>query len=156
MNPYEAILALLDEHEAEYELKQHEPVITHDQAVKVTGENPLRGAKSLVLKTEEGFILVVVRGPNKMDYSKVRNHLGIRKIRFATPEEVIDVMGVKIGACYPFGQVAGIPMLVDETLAENDIISFSPGHHDKHILLPFKTYQKITKPKLIDIIKTDE
>ncbi len=150
---YDDVIGLLDSHQVQYQLNVHEPVVTHEEAVAVTGDDPLRGAKSLVMKTDSGFMLVVVRGPNRMDYNKVRKYLGIRKIRFATPEEVIEVMRVKIGACYPFGEVAGVPMLVDKTLAENEVITFSPGRHDTHISMPFDEYKRVTKPKLIDIVK---
>lgn len=148
---YDQIIKLLDDAGAKYEVKQHDPIVTIEQAGKAIDIDPKEGAKALVLKTSSKFVLCVVRGTNKLDYKKVRAILNERKLRFATPEEVKEVMGVEIGACYPFGQVAGIDMLVDETLAENEKITFSPGVHDKHIYLGWDEYVKAAKPKLVDL-----
>ena len=148
---YDEIIKLLDDAGAKYEVISHGHVVSVDDAQKETGINPKEGAKALVLKTSDKFILCVVRGTNKLDYKKVRAILGERKLRFATPEEVKEVMGVEIGACYPFGQVAGIDMIVDETLAENEKITFSPGVHDKHIYMEWSEYVKAAAPKLVDL-----
>jgi len=149
---YDQIIKLLDDAGAKYEVSpDHEPVYTSAQADEVTGGAPKEGAKALVLKAGDRFVLCVVRGTNKLDYKKVRAILGERKLRFATPDEVFDVMGVNIGACYPFGSVAGIDMLVDETLAENDKITFSPGVHDKHVYMEWVEYVKAAEPRLVDI-----
>lgn len=148
---YDEIIALLDSKGAKYEILEHGHVVSVDDAQRETGIDPKEGAKALVLKTGDKFVLCVVRGTNKLDYKKVRDILGVRKLHFATPEEVKQVMGVDIGACYPFGEIAGIDMLVDETLAENKKITFSPGVHDKHIYMEWSEYSKTTNPKLVRI-----
>jgi Ala-tRNA(Pro) deacylase len=148
---YDEIVALLDGKGAKYEIIEHGHVVSVDDATKETGIDPKEGAKALVLKTNDEFVLCVVRGTNKLDYKKVREILGVRKLRFATPEEVFEVMGVNIGACYPFGSIAGIKMLVDETLAENKMITFSPGVHDKHVYMEWGEYVKSTKPSLMNL-----
>lgn len=151
MSKYDEIIKLLDDAGAKYEVIEHGHVVSVDDAQKETGIDPKEGAKALVLKAGDRFVLCVVRGTNKLDYKKVRAILGERKLRFATPEEVFEVMGVNIGACYPFGSIAGIEMLVDETLAENNKITFSPGVHDKHIYMEWEEYVKAAKPKLLDL-----
>lgn len=148
MTKYDEIIKLLDDRGAKYEVIEHGHVVSVEDANRETGIDPKEGAKALVLKAGDKFVLCVVRGTNKLDYKKVREILGTRKLRFATPEEVIDVMGVEIGACYPFGEIAGIEMLVDETLSENKKITFSPGVHDKHIYMEWGEYEKAVEPNL--------
>ena len=120
--------------------------------VRATGFDIQHGAKSILFKTKDGFQLVIVRGDNRADFKKLRRHYGTNKIRMATPEEVLEVMGVEVGACYPFGQIAGVEMIVDSTLAEVDRIHFSPGTHFDHINMKFADYAKVTEPKLVDVV----
>lgn len=150
---YNQIVDLLDKMTAEYEVLEHSPVMTSRQAEEVTGHSSEIGAKSIVFKTGDKFLLVVVRGSDMADFNKIRAHSGSRRARLATPDEVYEVMGVKIGACYPFGVIAGVEMLVDNRLSQNRHISFSPGVHDKHILMPWTEYNRVVQPKLINIIR---
>lgn len=151
MGKYNQIISLLDRMDAEYDVIEHAPVVTSKQAEAVTGHHASMGAKSIVFKLNDTFLLCVVRGNNMADFTKLRRISGSRKARLATPDEVLSVMGVRIGACYPFGAIAGIDMVVDETLAENEKVTFSPGVHDKHIVMPWQEYERVTSPKLVDI-----
>jgi prolyl-tRNA editing enzyme YbaK/EbsC (Cys-tRNA(Pro) deacylase) len=151
MNPFEEIKQLLDE--IDYDLIEHEHVVTSDEAARVRGLDISEGMKSLVLKADEQTVLVVVRADNKLHSNKVRKHFGARNLRFADPDHVHETMGVKIGACYPFGVVPDIPMIVDATLDDNEYVSFNPGIHTKTIRMKWSDYKKKMKPQLIDIVK---
>ena len=149
---YEEIVELLNGHKVPFEEVTHEKAITSMDTVRETGFDIRHGAKSILFKTRDGFKLVIVRGDNRADFKKLRNHFGTNKIRMATPEEVFEVMRVEVGACYPFGEIAGVEMIVDETLAEAERIHFSPGTHYDHINMRFDDYVKVTEPKLIDVV----
>lgn len=151
-SPFDEIIALLDDNKVEYKVDTHEKAITSMDVVKLLNGFDIRhGAKSILFKLKNEFKLVVVRGDNRADYAKVRKHFGSSKIRLATPDEVHSIMRVTVGACYPFGSVAGVDMIVDATLAESETIHFSPGTHYDHISMKFAEYQKIVKPVLVDI-----
>lgn len=133
INPYEEIINLLKTNNISYKETEHEPVYTSEQAAKVRGISVSQGAKSLLLKCESDFILVVLPGDRKLDSKKLKNLLKIKEFRFALPEEVKDKMGCEIGACYPFGNLIGLPTYVDISLSKNEIISFNPGLHTRSI-----------------------
>ena len=149
---YNEIIALLNGHDVEFDEVTHDKAITSMDVVDQLGVDISNGAKSILFKTRDGYKLVIVRGDNRADFKKLRQHFGTNKIRMATPEEVFEVMRVNVGACYPFGEIAGVDMIVDETLAEAERIHFSPGTHYDHINMSFDDYVKVTKPKLIDVV----
>ncbi len=153
MNPYDEITKLLSD--VDYQLIEHEHVITSDDAARVRGLSKSEGMKSLVLRADDKLILVVVRADNKLHSKKVRHHFGVREVRFATPEQVLETMGVEVGACYPFGAVPGIEMIIDETLAHNEFVSFNPGIHTKTIRMKWQDYERAVKPTLVGVIKTN-
>lgn len=150
-HPYEEIKKLLDD--IEYDLIEHDHVVTSEQAAEVRGVQLQEGMKSLLLQADGTLVLVVVRADNKLHSNKVRKYFGARDVRFATPEQVAQTMGVTIGACYPFGHIPNVPMIVDASLAENTHVSFNPGIHTKTIRMSWDDYERKTQPQLVDIIK---
>lgn len=152
-NPFEKIIELLDRSGAEYRVMEHEDVFTSEEAARVRGLEGKTGAKALLLKSGSDVFLLVLPGNRKLDNKKARNLLGVRDIRFATPEEVEEISGAKIGAVYPLGPVMGIRMFVDITLAQNEYIAFNPGVHHKSVIISFSEYQKAVNPVLADLVK---
>lgn len=153
INPYEEIVNLLKKNKIPYKETEHEPVYTCEQAAKVRGISISQGAKSLLIKCENDFILVVLPGDRKLDSKKLKNLLHVKDLRFALPEEVKDKMGCEIGACYLFGNLVGLPVYVDNSSSKNDIISFNPGIHTRSIEIKFRDFYSLVKPKIVDISK---
>ncbi len=149
-NPFESIITHLDSRQISYELLEHEPVYTSKQAARIRGLGLKNGAKSLLLKVNGDFIMFVLPGNEKLDSKKLKNITGSKKIRFASPQEVEEITGTQIGAVYPFGEIAGVPMFVDQKLAENEIIAFNPGVHDKSIIMKWTEYRKAAIAEILD------
>ncbi|MFA5742923.1 MAG: YbaK/EbsC family protein [Candidatus Paceibacterota bacterium] len=150
-NPYQKIIEALDLRGIKYEVFEHGPVYTSEQAAKAGGESINAGAKSLLLKADKDFVLAVLPGGKKLSSKKLKKILGSKNLRFATPQEVKEAMGCEIGACYPLGSIIGIRTIVDSSLLENDKISFNPGLHNKTIKLKSKDYLLIVAVEVAEI-----
>ena len=150
-NPYQEIVKLLKTYNISYEDTEHEPVYTSAQAAKIRGISASQGAKALLLKCENGFILALLQGDRKLDSKKLKSLLKIKNLRFASPKEVKDTMGCEIGACYPFGNLIGLPTYADNYLSTNDTISFNPGIHTHSIEMKWQDFYSLVKPKMVDI-----
>jgi Ala-tRNA(Pro) deacylase len=151
VTPYEKIISFLKEHAITYSEIKHEPVYTSEQAANVRGMSMESGAKSLLLKAENDFVLVVLPGDKRVDSKLLKTYLSMKKIRFATPDEVEKVMGCQIGACYPFGNLIGIRTLIDTSMIANKEIFFNPGVHNKSIKMKWTDYQSVVKPELVSV-----
>lgn len=151
-DPYKKIIEFLKHNAVIFEEVEHDPVFTSEQAAAVRGFDLHQGAKSLVLKAGDKFVMAIIPGDTRLDSKKLREIVGEKHMRFATPEEVEQVMGCKIGACYPFGNLANLPMFVDQSLGENEIIAFNPGVHHKSIKMSWEDYKRIVKPEIVSII----
>ena len=150
-NPYQEIVTLLKTNNISYSDTEHEPVYTSAQAAKIRGISASQGAKALLLKGENGFILALLPGDHKLDSKKLKKLLGIKELRFAFPEEVKNIMGCEIGACYPFGTIIRLPTYADNLLSANDTISFNPGIHTHSIEMRWQDFYSLVKPKMVDI-----
>ena len=97
---------------------RHEPVYTSEQAAAVRGVPLASGAKALVVKAGEEFVLLVLPADRKLDSRKARTALGVKALRFATREEVEQLTGLQPGSIPPFGSLFGLPTRCDPALAE--------------------------------------
>src|SRR4029077_3269239 len=76
----------------------HEPVFTSEQAAAVRGTSLSSGAKALVVKGGERFLLLVLPADRKLDNRKAREALGVKSFRFATREEVENLTSLQPGS----------------------------------------------------------
>jgi prolyl-tRNA editing enzyme YbaK/EbsC (Cys-tRNA(Pro) deacylase) len=142
-DPYTKIISLLEEKDIAYTLSEHEHVHTSEEAAHVRGTDMSEGAKSLLLKMEGEYVLVVLPGDRKLSMKKLRAHLKCHKGRFAHPQEVVDVMGCEIGACYPIGSIIPLRTIVDAAFEGNDKVSFNPGIHTKSITMSYQDFKDL-------------
>lgn len=125
---------------------RHEPVYTSEQAAAVRGTSLASGAKALVVKAGEEFVLFVVPADRKLDNRKARVQLGVKALRFATREEVERLTGLQPGSIPPFGSLFGLPTYCDPSLAENPSINFNAGDHCLSIQMTYQDYARMEKP----------
>jgi len=151
MNPYQEIIKTLKANSVKFEELEHEPVFTSEQAARVRGLSLDSGAKSLLLKADNDFILVVLPGSRKINSKKLKTKLAVKNLRFAAPEDVKLQMHCEIGACYPLGSIAKLVTYVDKSLFDQTSISFNPGVHTKSIKMSLKDYLNIENPKEINV-----
>ena len=65
-------------------------------------------------KGEERFALCIVLAHSRLDTNKVaRKKLGVRRLSFATPEQTIDMTGMKLGGVTPIGVPLSLPVWID-------------------------------------------
>ncbi|MCY2988025.1 MAG: hypothetical protein NTY19_09205 [Planctomycetota bacterium] len=144
----ERVESLLKQHEVAFQVLRHEPVYTSEEAARVRGTPLASGAKALVCKDEDRFVMFVVPADRKLDSRAVRRAKGWRKLRFATREEVMERTSLAPGSIPPFGSLCGLSTLCDERLGENDVINFNAGDHSISVSMRYTDYVLVEKPEL--------
>lgn len=145
---FDRVEGLLTRAGADFQVLRHEPVYTSEEAARVRGTPLASGAKALVCKGEEGFVMFVVPADRKLDSHAVRRAKGWRKLRFATREEVLALTGLAPGSIPPFGSLFGLRTLCDERLADQDVINFNAGDHSISVSMPYAEYVRVERPEL--------
>jgi Ala-tRNA(Pro) deacylase len=125
---------------------RHEPVYTSEQAAAVRGVPLASGAKALILKAGDAFVLVVVPADRKLDSKKARVALGTKSIRFASREEVERLTGLQPGSIPPFGSLFDLPTWCDPVLGENTAINFNAGDHAISVQMNYADYIVLERP----------
>src|SRR6516162_605512 len=143
---FDRINTWLQQQGVSFTVLRHEPVFTSEQAAAVRGTALASGAKALVVKADERFVLLVVPADRKLDSKKARAGLACKALRFATREEVERLTGLQPGSIPPFGSLFGLPTYCDPALANNPSINFNAGDHSISIQMPYSAYLSIEKP----------
>ncbi len=134
----------------------HKPVYTSPEAAAVRGVPLHSGAKALIVKAVDGFVLVVMPADLSLDSHGLRKHLGIRRLRFATKEEVFELTGLRPGSIPPFGSLFQRPTICDERLSENERINFNAGAHTDSFQISYDDYIRYESPTIAKVAKRSE
>jgi Ala-tRNA(Pro) deacylase len=110
-----------------FEMVEHAPARTSEEAAQARGTPLEAGAKALVVRADDRFVHCVLPAHLKADNARLRAILGTRTLRFATPDELQQLTGCAPGAVPPFGNLFGLPVLVDEALARTPRVAFNAG-----------------------------
>ncbi len=148
---YDDIVRLLSSSGITYREVVHEPTRTSDESAKARGVDLSVGGKAIVLKVGEEFRLFVLSAARKLDSQKIRNHFGERKLRFATPEELLSMTGLVPGSVPPFGRpILDFELFVDRSITENSVIAFNAGSLTTSIIMNCMDYLSIASPRIFD------
>lgn len=127
-------MALLGDHHIPHEVVEHEPVYTNPVMAEKLGVAVGETVKSLVLRSTEGrILLVVLPGDKRFDAKALAERAGVKKVSFAKPETVKAYAGCEVGCVPPFGHLQPIPVYVDPTLFDRPHVYFNPGVHTKSV-----------------------
>jgi Ala-tRNA(Pro) deacylase len=133
---------------ARFRLMEHAPAFTSEEAARVRGTPIEAGAKALVLLAEERPVHVVLPGHRRVDNARLRAVLGTRTLRFARPEELLALTGCVPGAVPPFGNLFGLPVLVDEELTEREEIAFNAGSNTVSIIMRCEDFLQLAEGRV--------
>ena len=139
---------LLKERGVDFGVLRHQPVFTSEEAAAVRGVALSTGAKALICKVDDRFVMLVIPADRKLDSKQVRQALGIHALRFATKEELKELTGLPPGAVPPFGSLFGLTTYCDTHLAENERTNFNAGDNSISVSLRYDDYLKVENPSL--------
>lgn len=129
-----------------FELTHHRPVFTSAEAAEVRGESLHSGAKALVVKADDRFVMLVLPGDHSLDSKQARKFLAAKSIRFASREEVAVLTGLEPGSIPPFGTLFGLRTFCDAALAGCGRINFNAGSHSDSVRMLYVDYEAVEKP----------
>ncbi len=148
---FERLHDWLKESGVAFTVLRHEPVFTSEQAAAVRGTPLASGAKALVVRAGDGFVLLVLPADRKLDSRKARAGLGVKNVRFASREEVEQLTGLQPGSIPPFGSLFGLKTYCDPDLGASASINFNAGDHAISVGMAHADYLAAEKPTLLAI-----
>ena len=108
--------------------------------------------KSLLLRTNDDFILCLVSGDKRCSLNKIKKIINKKDVSMADAEEVKNQTGFSIGGVSPIGHVKKINILVDISLSRFKNIYAAAGHPHSIFKTTYKQLIQLTDGKEEDIV----
>ena len=142
----ESVRAWLAEHAPDVPLiETHETSETVDTAARALGVEPGRIAKTLAVRAGPETFLLVARGDARLDNQKCKAEFGARP-RMLGPEETFALTGHPVGGVCPFGLATPLPVYVDVSLKDFDLVYPAAGSLNSSVkLTPQRLFELVGK-----------
>ena len=125
----------------------HAPTFTSEESAQARGEDLRIGGKALLMKTGDIFRLFVLSASLKADSAAIREKLGVKKTRFATPDELKQLTGLVPGSVPPFGPpILPFELYADPSITANEKIAFNAGSLEDSIILRVEDWLRAARP----------
>lgn len=104
MNKQE-VYDFLDKKGIWHEITEHSAVFSMDELCDVELPYPEADAKNLFVRDDKkrNYYLITVRGNKRVDLKEFRRNNGTRNLSFASPDDLMRIMGLLPGSVSPFG-----------------------------------------------------
>ena len=139
----------LNERQVPFQRLHHAPAYTANrvaQALHVPGREM---AKSVLVRTAQGYVLTVLPATHRVDLDRLRQDLHEGDIDLASEAEMERIFpDCERGAMPPFGSLYDLPTLVDESLAEDDQIVFEGQDHEEAIRMSYRDFEAVEHPRM--------
>jgi Ala-tRNA(Pro) deacylase len=139
---------LLTARQIPFQVLQHAPVFTSEEAAAIRGTSLASGAKALICRADGRFVMFVLPADRRLASKQVRRTAAIGSLRFATREEVLELTGLTPGSIPPFGSLFGLPTYCDQGLSANEQINFNAGDHGISICVRYSDYAAVENPEM--------
>lgn len=147
------LLSHLDKNKIKYEILKHRTVFTAYDLAQTMKRKMQEIAKTLLVKADKKYYLVVIPAHYKLDFGKVKKMLKAKKVDIAKEKEMKTKYNVKPGAMTAFGTIHKAEVLVDKTLLKAKEMIFSAGSFTESLRLKVKDFIKVENPQAGDLGK---
>ncbi len=86
--------------------------------------------------------MVLMAGPDQIDWKKLRQLVKRSRVRMATEEEVLEVTGYRVGTVSPFGLKSQARVMIDASVLREDEISIGSGIRNTAIIMKSEDVRK--------------
>jgi Cys-tRNA(Pro)/Cys-tRNA(Cys) deacylase len=127
-----------------------EPVKTVEQAAKKVDASQI--AKSIVLvDSTDNPLIVVLLAKDRISYRKLKTMLGVKDVRLANEQEVLEYSGYPVGGVPPFTKIDRV--LLDSGVLQKTIVIAGGGDINKLVELHTKDIVDLLKPVITELTR---
>jgi Ala-tRNA(Pro) deacylase len=148
------VIDSLRDRELTFELLPHRRTETAVGEANALGVLPQETAKTLIVRTDGGFVRAVLPASERLDLHKLRDVLGVRDVELV-PEADLgrEYPEFELGAVPPFGGAHPDSVVVDRRLCTCDFVVLEAGTHEESLRLRMTDLLELTDAQLADIAR---
>ena len=150
--PSSKLKRFLDENQVRYVSIRHSPAFTAQETAASAHIPGRELAKTVMVKIDGTMAMAVLAAPNRLDLELLRRAAGARSVKLAGEKEFSSAFpDCEPGAMPPFGNLYGLRVYVDQTLAEDRQIAFNAGSHAELIQMDYQQFEQLVEPVVANL-----
>lgn len=140
----------LDQNKVSYEVKNHPEAFTAQEIAAAQHVPGKQMTKVVILKADGSFVMAALPAHHLIDFDKARASLGAKQVSLATEQEFTSLFPeCEPGAMPPFGNLFGLPVYVDPSLEDDEVIYFNAGNHRQTVKMKYQDFKTLVQPKVV-------
>jgi prolyl-tRNA editing enzyme YbaK/EbsC (Cys-tRNA(Pro) deacylase) len=134
ISPASAYLSSINILHQEFVHKQK--ISSIEEAAEQRNQSVNQIIRSILFRLEKDkFVMILVAGKIQIDWKKLRNYFKTSRLTTASPEEVFNITGFRVGSVGPFGLKNDIDIYYDDGINSNSSISIGSGVRGTGIMM---------------------
>ena len=140
----------LNTHSVKYVVIHHSPAFTARE-VAVSAHLPKKEvAKTVIARIDEKPHMLVLPASQMVDFAQLRHVTNADSAVLATEREFNTLFPeCEIGAMPPFGNLFNMPVIVADSLREDEEIAFNGGTHRELLKMSYKDFERLVEPRIL-------
>ena len=141
MEAYEKVVEILNGLDIPFEIVEHEPALTTEQADSfIEGIEGVR-TKTMFLtnKKKTAYYLLIMDDQKRLDMDLLKELIGANRVRMASPESLFEKMSLLAGVVSPVGLLNNaekdIHVYFDKEIMSEKRMSFHPNTNEKTLFV---------------------
>ena len=125
------LIKILNDRGFTYFIKEHAPLFTVEDSKELRGQIEGAHSKNLFLKdAKANFFLISIEESASIDLKKTMQQIQSKKLSFAKPDYLKDILGIKPGSVSPFALLNDtkkqVKFYLDRSFLDSERINFHP------------------------------
>jgi len=129
------------------------PTPTVETAARAVGALPQQIIKSLLFLVSGQPVLAITSGTETIDRRAIGNLFGVgrKKVKLASPDEVLEIAGYPVGAMPPFAHLQPLPALIDRQVLQQPFVYGGGGGECALLRLAPAELLRVTWAQVLDL-----
>jgi len=142
----------LDSHNVSYVVISHSVAYTAAGIAALTHIPGRELAKTVIVKIDDALAMAVVAASQHVDLVLLKAATGAENVCLATEDEFKRRFpDCELGAMPPFGNLYGMAVFADESLARDKEIAFNAGSHRELVRIAWEDFEKLVQPRITTV-----
>jgi|TARA_B000000477_G_scaffold86476_1_gene73428 Ala-tRNA(Pro) deacylase len=125
------LIKILNDNGFEYFVEEHAPLFTVEDSKSLRGQIEGAHSKNLFLKdAKANFFLISIEESASIDLKKTMQQIQSKKLSFAKPEYLQDILGIEPGSVSPFALLNDtkkqVKFYLDRSFLDSETVNFHP------------------------------
>jgi len=140
-----------------FEIERTERAHSPEESASLQGIELGQLLRTIVVRRgADDYVFVLVPGGRRIDWPKLRAHLGTRRLALPDAEEAKDATGYERGAITPFGSSHEWPVIADASVgAPGDPVAIGGGAHGVNMHMTAADLLRATNATVADVTEPE-